>query len=172
MTITEKSGLRAEDINLGCIDEKVIHIPEGVCIIEQICKIRNDDNIECEYYKLVPLVNSTSAVYVPVHSEKTHTRSLRSKKEICKILELTAKCKPVWEKNEQKRVAKRQRALLDDDGVTLAKLIKSYHHKKEKDHITILDSIWLKKAEQLLCSEIAEVLNVDYEVAIKKVVGN
>lgn len=174
MKIEEKSGLEHQEVpqkNIcHCyIGAKVVHIPEGVCSVEEISKIRNADYNEHDYYKLVPVQDQTMAVYIPVHSAEKLVRVMRSKDEIYKILDICEKYRPVWNNNETKRIARRNKAVHDDDGVTLAKLIKAYHHKRRKDHISIADSIWLKKAEQLLCSEIAEVLELDFDRAILKI---
>lgn len=59
----------------------------------------------------------------------------------------------------------------NDDGTALSKLIKSYHKRKEEKHLSISDSSWLKKAEQFLGSEIAEVLKIDFSQVISKITG-
>lgn len=77
--------------------------------------------------------------------------------------------KPVWTGHELKRIEKRQKAMSEDDAIALVKLIRSYCNQKERDHLSIADNNWLKKAEQYLCSEIAEVLKIEFEKAVFKI---
>ena len=84
------------------------------------------------------------------------------------ILESCENAKTSWDSNEQKRILKRRTAMQSDDGTALSKLIKTYHKRKEKNNLSVMDSNWLKKAEQFLGSEIAEVLNIDFQQAIAR----
>jgi len=151
------------------IGKKVIHNPEGVCIVTEISEMATSLTEARKYYKLVPVKEQSTAVYVPVESVKEHVRDLRSTEEVMNILESCEKANVSWDNSEQKRVTKRQTAMQNDDGVTLSKLIKTYHKRKEKKHLSVVDSNWLKKAEQFLCSEIAEVLKIDFQQAICKI---
>ena len=151
------------------IGKKVIHNPEGVCIVTEISEMAISLTEARKYYKLVPVKEQSTAVYVPVESVKEHVRDLRSTEEVMNILESCEKAKVSWDNSEQKRVTKRQTAMQNDDGVTLSKLIKTYHKRKEKKHLSVVDSNWLKKAEQFLCSEIAEVLKIDFQQAVCKI---
>ncbi len=153
------------------VGKKVIHNPEGVCVVAEISELPTSFMEARNYYKLIPVKDQSAAVYVPVESVKEHVRDLRSTEEIMGILKSCGDAKISWENNEQKRVTKRQAAMQNDDGVALSKLIKSYHVRKEKKHLSVVDSNWLKKAEQFLCSEIAEVLKIDFQQAIGKITG-
>ena len=150
------------------IGRKVIHNPEGVCIITAMSNLNTSLFEARNYYKLVPVEDQTMAVYVPVESVKDHVRDLRSTEEILSILESCEKAKTPWDNSEQRRIAKRRNAMQNDDGVVLSKLIKTYHKRKEKNHLSVADSNWLKKAEQFLGSEIAEVLKIDIKQAISR----
>lgn len=151
------------------IGRKVIHNPEGVCMIAGISEMKTSAIETRNYYKLIPVEDESMAVYVPVDSVNEHVRDLRSREEIQSILESCEKTKTSWDNSEQKRLSKRRTALQSDDGVTLSKLIKTYHKRKEKNHLSVADSSWLKKAEQFLGSEIAEVLEIDFKQAICRI---
>ncbi len=151
------------------IGRKVIHNPEGVCIITAMSNLNTSLLEARNYYKLVPVEDSTMAVYVPAESVRDHVRELRSTEEILSILESCEKAKASWDNSEQKRITKRRTAMENDDGVALSKLIKTYHKRKEKNHLSVADSSWLKKAEQFLGSEIAEVLKIDFKQAISRI---
>ena len=150
------------------IGKKVIHNPEGVCIITEITKLDNSLIDAQNYYKLVPVEDQSTAIYVPVESVEEHVRDLRSREEVQNILESCENAKTSWDSNEQKRILKRRTAMQSDDGTALSKLIKTYHKRKEKNNLSVMDSNWLKKAEQFLGSEIAEVLNIDLQQAIAR----
>ena len=107
-------------------------------------------------------------IYVPVESVNDHVRDLRSTEEVLSILGTCDKAKVSWDNSEQKRITKRRAAMENDDGIALSKLIKTYNKRKEKNHLSVADSSWLKKAEQFLGSEIAEVLKIDFKQAISR----
>ena len=99
------------------IGRKVIHIPEGVCIVTAMSSL-NTSLIEAQnFYKLVPVEDQTTAVYVPVESIKDHVRDLRSTEEVMSILESCEKARTSWDKSEQKRITKRRTAMENDDGM-------------------------------------------------------
>lgn len=153
------------------IGKKVVHIPEGVCTITEICTMKNDAGEEREFYKLTSVKNQSLVVYVPLDSAEKHMRNLRSREEISEILQSCKTAKTGWDSSEQKRVEKRRKALQEDDGLAIAKLIKSYHRRKENSNLSVVDSNWLKKAEQLLCSEMEEVLQMDYQKVLSEITG-
>lgn len=153
------------------IGKKVVHIPEGVCTITEICTMKNNAGEEREFYKLTSVKNESLAVYVPLDSAEKHMRNLRSREEIEEILKSCKTAKPGWDSSEQKRVEKRRKALQEDDGIAIAKLIKSYHRRKENSNLSVVDSNWLKKAEQFLCSEMEEVLQMDYQKVLSEITG-
>ena len=51
-------------------------------------------------------------------------------------------------------------------------MIRLYRHRKEKEHLNLSDSNWLKMAEQFWGSEVAVVLDMDYDMVISNVWGN
>ena len=150
------------------IGEKVVHIPEGVCTITEITKM-DTFGTEKDYYKLVPVMDNTQAIYVGINSPAKYVRHLRSKEEIQMIMKAQKESKKLWEKNEEKRNSQMKTAIQNDDGIALAKLIKTYYQKRKLDRLNTNDSNQLKKAEQFLYSEIAEVLHKDYNKLRSKI---
>lgn len=108
------------------------------------------------------IMDSSSAIYVSVNGTLKYTRRLRNKKEIQNIIDALKKTGTHWEKNEDKRISQIKAAIQNDDSIAVAKLIKSYYQKQKQERLKINDSNMLKKAEQFLFSEIAEVLHIDY----------
>ncbi len=143
------------------IGEQVVHIPEGVCIIDEIVKM-DTFNEEKEYYKLVPIMDKNSVLYVAINGPKKNIRKLRTKKEVLQILEEQKISQMHWEKNEERRISRVKEAIYKDDGTAIAKWIKVYYRRKKKERLTISDSTLLKKAEQLLYSEMSVVLKKEY----------
>ena len=143
------------------IGEKVVHIPEGVCRIEEITTM-DYFNESKEYYKLIPAMGEPCAIYVSVNGANKNIRKLRSREEIMEILEMQKKSKMHWEKREDRRISQIKAAVYGDDGIALAKWIKVYHLRRKQEHLNINDSNLLKKAEQLFYSEMSVVLKKDY----------
>lgn len=142
--------------------EKVFHIPEGVCLIEEISRMANFGE-EKEYYKLVPVMDKTVTIYVGIDGPAKYMRKLRSKENVQQIITLQQKSNMHWEKDEEKRISQMQTALRSDNAETAAKLIKMYHQRKKQERLSTSDNNLLKKAEQFLYSEFAEVLGVNYK---------
>lgn len=143
------------------VGEKVVHIPEGVCVIEEITQMCIG-NEKKEYYKLVPVMDKASVLYVAINGPKKNMRKLRTKAEILQIMEAQKNSKMNWEKREDRRISQMKTAIYNDDGIAMAKWIKVYYRRKKKERLNISDSNLLQKAERLLYSEIATVLKKDY----------
>lgn len=169
--LTEEKIPVENDQDKRYIGRKVVHNPEGVCIVTSMADLDTSLLEVQSYYKLVPVEDQTMSVYVPVKSVRDHVRDLRSTDEVLRILESCEKARTSWDNSEQKRIIKRRTAMQNDDGDALSKLIKTYHKRKEKNHLSVADSSWLKKAEQFLGSEIAEVLKIDFKQAICRITG-
>jgi len=144
------------------IGEKVVHIPEGVCIISEITKMISFGE-EKEYYKLIPVMDDSRIIYVGINRPSKNIRRLRNKDEIQKILDVQKASRSHWEKNEEKRCNLLKTAIQKDDGQAIAKIIKTYYQRRRIQKLNTTDSNLLKKAEQLLYSEIAEVLQTDFQ---------
>ncbi len=143
------------------VGEQVVHIPEGVCVIEEIVKMDICNEVK-EYYKLVPVMDKTSIFYVAINGPKRNMRKLRTQKELLQILEEQKKSKMHWEKNEERRLSQFKNAIYNDDAITMAKCIKVYHQRKKQERLTTNDNAILIKAEQLLYSEMSVVLKQEY----------
>ena len=157
----EEDKQRFSDEHKYRIGERIVHIPEGVCRIEEITKIDSVGEGK-QYYKLVPLMGDTCALYVSVNGSKKNIRKLRSKEEMLKIVDAQKTSEMNWEKREDRRLSQVKAAIYNDDGVAIAKWIKVYYCRRKKERLNIVDNNLLKKAEQLLYSEMSVVLRRDY----------
>ena len=154
-----------KDIKQYQINEKVFYVMQGVCIVEDIIQIKQRDRTFHEYYRLVPVMDKTCTIYSPISSSNAHLRSIMSKTEWKRILQIAKTLKFSWEKNEQRRIIKRNKAMLEDDILTLIALVRMYHQTK-KSMLNLDDEIWLKRAQQILVSELSEAMSVLEEEAL------
>lgn len=143
------------------IGEKVVHSPEGVCVIEDIV-VMDINNERKDYYKIQSIQDEHIVVYVSVADKKHSLRKLKSKEEIEILLDTEPEEKIFLKQNVQKRAHIQKQAILAGDFEKIIKLIKLYSRKKEQDYIAIGDYIWLKKAERFVLSEVTEVMGNEY----------
>lgn len=148
------------------INDKVVHSPEGVCRVEDICELQIDNQTRV-VYKLRSVVNCERVLYIPVDSKRNNLRRLKTREEIEQILTLEPDGTQFLSQNVSKRANIQKHAIYEDDAATLIKLIKLYVRKKEESRISVGDRNWLKMAEQFLFSEIAEVLNCEYNLFLQ-----
>ena len=148
------------------IGDKVVHSPEGVCIIEDVV-VMDIDKEKKEYYMLRSIVDHCVVVYIPTKTKHKSVRHLKSREEVQILLQLQPEKESFFKQNNQKRFNIQRHAILSDDSEKLMQLIKLYMQKKENDHIAIGDSLWLEHAEKYLLSEISEVLGIEYETCIR-----
>ncbi|MDD3140214.1 MAG: CarD family transcriptional regulator [Lachnospiraceae bacterium] len=143
------------------INDKVVHSPEGVCIVENICEMQIDNKTRM-VYMLRSVVKHDKVLYIPVDSQRNHFRRLKTREEIEQILTIEPDEVQFLSQNINKRANIQNHAIYEDDSVMLIKLIKLYMRRKEQSKLSLGDKNWLKKAEQFLFSEIAEVLECEY----------
>ena len=148
------------------IGEKVVHCPEGVCKVEDICQIEMN-KIKKDYYRLKPTQSNVQVVYIPIEKMELHVRPLKTKQELEKIFRIEPEEQLICSGNPQKRMYIQNQAVREDDAVTLIQLIKLYRRKRQKNHISLGDARWLKEAECYLFLEMSEVLGCDYNFLLQ-----
>lgn len=148
------------------IGEKVVHCPEGVCKVEDICQIETD-KIKKYYYRLKPVQGRAKVLYIPVDKMEKNVRPLKTKKELEKIFCIEPEEKPICYRNPQKRMDIQNQAVREDNAVMLIQLIKMYRRKRQEKPISAGDTEWLKEAECYLFSEMSEVLEYDYDFLLR-----
>ena len=149
------------------IGEKVVHSPEGVCVVEDICKLSIDKQ-EKEMYKLRSIVHQNKVLYISVNSENPSVRHLKSKEEILNLLQIQPAERVFLRRNINQRMQAQNRAIYQDDSIMIMRLIKLYKQKYEQSYLSVVDKNWLRRAEQYLFSEIAEVLGCEYTSLLQK----
>lgn len=149
------------------VKEKVFCIMKGVCVIEEIVKIKHKDKSYLDYYRLTPVMDPSCTIYSPVHSSKSRLRSIKSVEEWYQLLNDATRMKDKWSSNEQRRVQRRNEAIKNDDTRSLISLFRMYCQTKE----TLLNSndlSWMRMAEQILISELSESMNISFDEALDK----
>lgn len=122
------------------IGDKVVHSPEGVCKVEEIC----------------------------ILEMQKQKRELKSREEIQSLLQLEPDGTKFLQQNMQKRAAVQKKAIYEDNSALVMKLIKLYVRKNEQAYLSIMDKNWLKLAERYLFSEIAEVMGCEYAAFVQE----
>lgn len=143
------------------IGEKVVHSPEGVCTVEEICEMELDERKRM-CYRLQPITEKGRQLYIPVDSSRQNVRPLKTKEEVRKILSAEPDWNLLQHANTQKRMNVQNQAIREDDSELLIRLIKMYGRKRQSRQISVGDARWLRKAESYLLSELSEVLECDY----------
>ncbi|MDD3360840.1 MAG: CarD family transcriptional regulator [Hespellia sp.] len=149
------------------IGDKVVHSPEGVCKVEEICILEMQKQ-KRKYYRLRSIVDDKIVVYIPTDNTKIQTRELKSREEIQSILQLEPDGTKFLQQNMQKRAAVQKKAIYEDNSALVMKLIKLYVRKNEQAYLSIMDKNWLKLAERYLFSEIAEVMGCEYAAFVQE----
>lgn len=145
------------------IGEKVVHSPEGVCEIQEICQLEMEQTKRA-YYRLKPMKSQCKMLYIPVEKMDSNVRPLKTKEELKRILLTEPGASLLKHINPQKRMNMQNQAIRQDDSDMLIRLIKTYRRKGKDKQISVGDARWLKEAEGYLFSEIAEVLKCDYNL--------
>lgn len=143
------------------IGSKVVHSPEGVCVVEEICSMKFGEG-ERAMYKLRSTIEPEKVVYIPVDSEVMKLRLLKTRQEVVQILQLEPEDGTFLAQNTMKREKLQNQAIYGDDTRSIMKLLKLYTNKSRVRALSVLERTWMKKAEQYLYSEIAEVMQWEY----------
>lgn len=148
------------------VGEKVVHSPEGVCTIEEVCQLEVEKTKKY-YYRLKPTKSESKILYIPVEKINLSVRPLKTKKELEEILLIEPEETLLYYKNPQKKMYVQKQAIREDDADLLIQLIKMYRRKRQNAHISVGDARWLKEAECYLFSEMSEVLERDYDFLLQ-----
>lgn len=143
------------------VGEKVVHSPEGVCIIDEIVEM-DVWGEKKPFYKMHSVVEQEVVLYVSLENKKNKLRPLKTKEEVEYLLQMQPEENQFLVQNMQRRAKIQRRAILEDNSEKLMQLIKLYAQKKHNTYISIGDNLWLKHAERFLFSEIAEVMGMEY----------
>lgn len=151
------------------VNEYIVCGGNGVCKVIDIgipsMSICDTDN---QYYKLEPIYENGSTLYIPVNNEKVVMRKILSKDEVNELIKDMDSIDLLIFDNEREYEQKYKEIMRKYDCKDLIKIIKtSYLRKKERlaegKKGTTTDEKYLKMAEDYLYGEFAIALNIPKE---------
>lgn len=121
-----------------------------------------------KYYLLEPVFEKGSTVYTPVDSEKVIMRRILTREEAENLIARITQIETVWVQEEKSREQMYKEAIRTYDCDTLVEIIKTLYLRKQsriQDGKKVLssDEQYLRKAEELLYSEMSFALSIPKE---------
>ena len=154
------------------VGEKVLYGTNGICIISDL-KEQNFSGVKNTYYVLE---NSglQQTIFIPADNTAltSKMRAVLSGEEILEFIRTFPEIQPFeWKEESRKRNEFFKQILSDGDRKNLVRMIKTIYRKKteqnkSKKKINISDETSFKRAEKIIYSEIAAVMNIDYEAVV------
>ncbi len=147
------------------INDTVMHTYSGVCTISDITARKNGLQ-QVEYYVLKPIYDCHSTIYCPTDNSKNLIRPLLTKQEILNLIDELKTDSVEWISNDFQRKEYSASALKSGNPKDIIRLVRMlFLHRKEvekngrKIHTT--DERSLKDAQELICGEIAFVMQIN-----------
>ncbi|MEG1848172.1 MAG: CarD family transcriptional regulator [Lachnospiraceae bacterium] len=145
------------------IHDKVMHPTEGACYIEEIMTMAVDSK-DKEYYKLVPILNEKSSVFLPVTSQISgRIRLVASPDELSDLLTKLEELDIEWIADSKTRLFACANSIKSGDFFEIASLVKMMLLQEFEKPLGSKDRDFLNKAQKLIFSEIAIVQSRPYE---------
>lgn len=121
-----------------------------------------------KYYLLEPVFEKSSTIYTPVDNEKVIMRRIMNKEEAEELIERITGIDTVWIQEEKRREQMYKEAIRTYDCQSLVQIIKTLYLRKQnrlKEGKKVLssDEQYLRKAEELLYSEMSLALAIPKE---------
>ena len=149
--------------------DRVVYGIHGVCQVVDI-ENRTIDRKPVEYYVLTPVGQQDAKFYVPTHNPAAvaKMRKVLTKAEINQMLESEEVKADSWIPNEAIRKETYRQIISRADCVELIRMIRAlYIHKQEQlaagKKFHQCDEAFMRDAERLIRSELAEVLEIPQE---------
>jgi RNA polymerase-interacting CarD/CdnL/TRCF family regulator len=158
------AGIEESELNeVYEIGEKVMHPVEGACYVKGITTMRQGKE-EREYYKMVPLLNEKTVIYVPVKNHSANRiRKIMSLSEIDEITNEIDNVDISWISDNRKRQEAFLTVIKSCDTVKIAKIIVMMLQREQEKPLQSMDKDILCKAQKLAYSEIAIVKGKTFE---------
>lgn len=149
----------------------------GVCRVVNVTgnPIDRSDKIR-KYYVLDPVFEKASTIYMPVDNEKVVMRRILTKEEAEELAGQISEIDIVWIQEEKSREQMYKEAIRTYDCRSLVQIIKTLYLRKQsrlKEGKKVLssDEQYMRKAEELLYSEMSLALSIpkgEVEAYIRK----
>lgn len=150
-------------------DQLIMCGGHGVCRVVNITGNPVDrlDKVR-KYYVLEPVFEKGSTIYTPVDNDKVVMRRIMNKEEAEALTEGIAQIEAVWIQEEKGREQMYKEAIRTYDSRSLVQIIKTLYLRKQdrlKEGKKVLssDEQYLRKAEELLYSEMSLALSIPKE---------
>ena len=141
----------------------------GVCRVVDVTgnPIDRLDKVR-KYYVLEPVFEKGSTVYTPVDNDKVVMRRIMNKEEAEELVDKITEISTVWIREEKNREQMYKEAIRTYDCQSLVQIIKTLYLRKQdrlKEGKKVLssDEQYLRKAEELLYSEMSLALSIPKE---------
>lgn len=141
----------------------------GACTITFIGDVEINRQI-AEYLVLVPCNNSTSKYYVPKNNALaiSKIRKILSATQLEELLTAVVSKNDNWIENEALRKEHYKKLLASGNCEEIICMIRTLHHHRKQQQslgkkVHICDENFIKTAEQLVSSEVAQILNIPQE---------
>ncbi len=153
------------------IGDRVIYGMHGVCRVVEL-EDRIIDRKKCTYLALEPEGQAGSKYLVPTHNAVAmgKLKKLLTAPELEALLQSDQVRRSGWIGDENQRKQTYREMITSGDRASLMQMVHSlYVHKAEQTaagkKFHLCDENFLRDAEKLLCSEIATVLDMDFDAA-------
>ncbi|MCH5263564.1 MAG: CarD family transcriptional regulator [Lachnospiraceae bacterium] len=150
-------------------DELIMCGGHGVCRVVNVTgnPIDRLDKVR-KYYVLEPVFERGSTVYTPVDNDKVIMRKIMNKQEAEELVGRITSIETVWIQEEKSREQMYKEAIRTYDCHSLVQIIKTLHLRKqsrlqEGKKVLSSDEQYLRKAEELLYSEMSLALSIPKE---------
>lgn len=150
-------------------DELIMCGGHGVCRVVNVTgnPIDRLDKVR-KYYVLEPVFEKGSTVYTPVDNDKVIMRKIMNKQEAEELVGRITSIETVWIQEEKSREQLYKEAIRTYDCHSLVQIIKTLHLRKqsrlqEGKKVLSSDEQYLRKAEELLYSEMSLALSIPKE---------
>lgn len=143
------------------IGDKVMHQNEGACLISHIVSMNMNDTNK-EYFRLIPLLNENACVYISLdHDNSSRVRPVITLSDVEQIL--LSCTEGQWIADSKKRLKYATDSINSFDFIQNMMLIKMYLKQEKEKPLSVKDRQILHTAQKLVYSEIAIVLDEDYQ---------
>ena len=160
-------------------DQLIMCGGHGVCRVVSITDnpVDRRDKVR-KYYVLEPLFEKASTIYTPVDNDKVIMRRVMTKEEAEELTKRVTEIDTVWIQEEKNREQMYKEAIRTYDCRSLVQVIKTLYIRRqnriqEGKKVLSSDEQYLRKAEELLYSEMSVALSIpreEVETYIKDVV--
>ena len=154
------------------IGDTVVYGTQGVCLISEITE-REICKKKMRYYVLRPVYQENNTIFVPVDNETLTARmcAVLSDEEIKELIRAIPDEDTMWIDDDIKRRTKYREILSSSDRYAIVRVIKTLHAEQQRrkelgKKLPQGDEILLHRAESLLHSELALVLNISLEQVV------